>query len=844
MAFDHPLDWRPLSSSVISNPYTMTMTKPTHWLFSACCASILILTACSSAPSSGGGSPAGSADSTGASKPGKIKAYSKVITKEAVSDSGLFIVHRIDEKVYFEIPNKQLGKEFLLVSRISKTPQVGYGGEECNTSVVRWEKRFDKVLLRTVSYENVAADSMAIHRAVKAANFEEIIEAFPIAAYNADTTGIVLDVTGLFTSDVGILTPGQDVRKQYKISRLDKDRSYIDYARSFPTNVEVENVITFAASEPPQNRESQTMTFSMHHSMVQLPERPMMPRLADQRVGFFALRQIDYGRPEPEAVQRTYILRWRLEPSDTAAFLRGELVEPIKPIVYYLDPATPVQWREWLRKGIESWNPAFEAAGFKNAVRVLDPPTKEEDSTWSPEDARYSVIRYFPSPIENAYGPQIHDPRTGEILESDIGWFHNVLKLQTGWFFAQAVSDPRSRRVPYSDSLMGALIATVAAHEFGHTIGFPHNMGSSSAYPVDSLRSAQFCATHGTAPSIMDYARYNYIAQPGDNVDVFPKVGPYDHWAVQWGYRPILSAKTPDDELDTLNAWATAAESDPYKRFGRQQWMIYDPTSQTEDLGDDPVKAGTYGIANLKRAVGYVIDATRHQGKDFTLLQEAYDDIWYQFSREIGHAANVPGGVIVNSKVFGSATEYVAQPVSRERQQQAVAFVGEQLFTTPMWLLDSNVVNRLDPTDYTERLASYQARFMRTLISTDKLVRMLALEARNAAPYKATELLDDVEKLVFADLTTRSSVDYFRRNLQREYIQTLIGKTEQPNMTGIPSFLHSLFPDATKSDVRALSRAHLSALEKRLQGAGSDALSKAHYADLLLQIKRALATNH
>ena len=799
-----------------------------------------LFNACSSTQSaSAGGSPSDSSSS----KAGKMKPYAKVITKEAVSDSGLFIVHRIAEKVFYEIPTPLLGKEFLLVSRISKTPQVGYGGEENNTAVIRWERKYDKVLLRTVSYENVASDSSAIHRAVQAANFEEILEAFPIQALNSDSSSVVIDVTGLFVGDVGILTPSQSIRKQYKMSRLDKDRSYVEYARSFPNNIEVENVVTFAAGEPAQNPESQTMTFSMHQSMVQLPERPMVPRLDDARVGFFALRQIDYGRPEPEAVQRTYILRWRLEPKDTAAFLRGELVEPIKPITYYLDPATPPQWRPWLRKGIESWNPAFEAAGFKNAVRVLDAPTKEEDSTWSAEDARYSVVRYFPSPIENAYGPQIHDPRTGEILESDIGWFHNVLKLQTGWFFAQAVSDPRSRKLPYSDSLMGALIATVAAHEFGHTIGFPHNMGASSAYPVDSLRSKSFCAANGTAPSIMDYARYNYIAQPGDDVDVFPKVGPYDHWAVRWGYRPILSAKTSDEETDTLNAWATAAESDPYKRFGHQQWVTVDPTSQMEDLGDDPVKAGEYGIANLKRAMQYLVDATRQNGKDFTLLSETYDDIWYQFSREISHVANVPGGIILNNKVFGSATENQFTPVTRERQLQAIAFLGEHLVNTPMWLLDSAVVNRLDIVDYAKRLASYQSRFIRTAISNDKLIRILTLEAQGKATYTANELLDNVESLVFSELTTRKPVDYYHRNLQRDFVQALIQQTEKTDLSGVPAFIRSLIPDPYNTDVRALARTRLAALDKKLQGAGADALTKAHFADLTIQIKRALSTN-
>lgn len=775
-----------------------------------------------------------------AAKSARFKPYAKVITKEAISTPGLFSVHRIGEKIFFEIPVSRLNQEYLLVSRISKTPQVGYGGEELNTSVIKWERKFDKILLRTVSYENVAPDTAAIYRAVQAANFGEIIEAFPIQAFSTDSQNVVINVTGLFTDDVSLLTPGSGIRKQYKISRLFKERSYVDYVRSFPANIEIENVLTFAASEPPQNPSSQVMSFSIHHSMVELPQKPMIPRLADPRVGYFSLWQTDYGRPEPEAVTRRYILRWRLEPSDTAAFLRGELVEPIKPITYYIDPATPYQWRPWLKKGIESWNPAFEKAGFKNAVRVLDPPSPEEDSTWSAEDARYSVIRYYPSPIENAYGPNIHDPRTGEIIESDIGWYHNILKLQTGWFFAQAVSDPRSHTLPYPDSLMGELIATVAAHEFGHTIGLPHNMGASSAYPVDSLRSKTFCAKYGTAPSIMDYARYNYIAQPADDVDVFPKVGPYDDWSVFWGYRPIIGATTSDDELDSLHAWATAAEADPYKRFGGQQWMVFDPTSQMEDLGDDPMKAGEYGIANLKRAMGYVYNATYKNGTDFKSLSESVDDIWAQFSREVGHVANVPGGVVVSRRVFGSTSPISYTPVSRTKQKAAVAWLGTHLVKTPLWLLDSSITSILNPITLTEKLASVQTRYIRTAMSNDKLVRMLSLEAQNQAPYKASELLADIESLVFSQDFMRSP-DYYQRNMQRDFVEALIAKTEKTDISKLGEWARYFFVDVYATDVRSLARTHLSQLEKKLQGAGTDAFSKGHFADLRLQIQRALA---
>ncbi|MBU3679798.1 MAG: DUF5117 domain-containing protein [Candidatus Kapabacteria bacterium] len=810
----------------------MFMTSLRRYLAAA--AVSLFIASCASAP------PPMQTEKPSSEKDKKIKPYDKVVTKEAISDSGLFIVHRVDEKYYYEIPNAKLGKEILLVSRIAKTPQVGYGGEENNTEVIRWERKYDKILLRTVSYVNVASDSSPISRAVKAANFEEIIRAFPIQAYNKDTTAVVIDVTDMFMSDVGILTPGRGVRQEYKMGGVDKDRSYIEYVKSFPTNVEVENVLTFSAETPSQNSASKTMTFTMHHSMVALPEKPMTPRLADPRVGFFALRQTDYSRPEPEAVGREYILRWRLEPKDTAAFQRGELVEPIKPITYYIDPATPMQWRPWLKKGVEDWNVAFEAAGFKNAVRCIDPPTPKEDPDWSPEDARYSVIRYYPSPVENAYGPNIHDPRTGEIIESDIGWFHNIMKLQTGWYFAQAVSDPKSRKIPFSDSLMGELIRFVAAHEFGHTIGMPHNMRASSSYPVDSLRSKTFCAKYGTAPSIMDYARFNYIAQPGDDVDVVPHVGPYDKFATMWGYRPVIGATTSDAELDSTRKWAEASERDPMLRFGAQQWMILDPSSQTEDLGDDAIKAGMYGVQNLQRAIGYVFDATYEAGKDFDQLADSYDDILGQWSREMGHVANIPGGVFIDRKVFGS-NGAVYTPVPQARQRAAVSFLKDYVFTTPTWLIDEKVVRLLSPSDVASRLSSMQTRILRTVISSDKLLRLLDQQARYGdTAYSVDKLYGDVEGAILTELQTNKPTDYYRRALHRAYVQELIDKCTKPAPSSDP-FAAMFRSNTYSTDVRAISRARLASLRKKLTTIKStDALTQSHYDDLALQIRQAL----
>ncbi|MFI8379676.1 zinc-dependent metalloprotease [Leeuwenhoekiella sp. NPDC079379] len=765
---------------------------------------------------------------------GGLKPYDKVITKDAISDAGLFTVHKVDDDYFYEIADSLFNREMLMVSRIAKTASgIGFGGGKANTEVLRWEKKDKKVLVRVVSHQIFAADSLPIHEAVTNSNFEPVLFSFDIKAVSKDSTKTVIQVNDLYNTDVQALGMPGYYREEYKVSNVDKDRSYIESLKSYPLNIEARHVKTYNAKNAPSNGSLGSITVEMNNSMVLLPKVPMERRYFDERVGWFARGQVDYGLDAQESKTVRYLDRWRLEvkPEDVAKFNAGELVEPKKQIVYYVDRATPKQWVPYIKQGIEDWQVAFEAAGFKNAIIAKEAPSVEEDPEWSPEDIRFSVVRYLASPIPNANGPHVSDPRSGEILESDINWYHNVMTLLRNWYFVQtAAINPDARGVAFKDEIMGRLIRFVSSHEVGHTLGLPHNMGSSVAYPVDSLRFKSFTEKYSTAPSIMDYARFNYIAQPGDEgVSMMPNIGIYDKYAINWGYRPILDKKEKA-EKPILDQWILEHAGDPMYRFGSQQREVVDPSSQTEDLGDDAVKASNYGIANLKRIIPNLIEWTAEDGKTYEDLGTLYGQVLAQYNRYMGHVSNNIGGVYEYYKTYDQ-DGVVYMPVPKERQKESVQFLQDQLFTTPEWMIDAEILNRIEHDGNIERIRATQVRTLDNVLDFGRMGRMIENEALNGKDaYMLTQLMTDLRTGIFSELTNGKKIDTYRRNLQRAYVERL-----EYLLTKDQTGRNATDVKVSQSDIRAVSRAELNTLKRLVSTAATrsgDTLSRYHLQDL------------
>ena len=754
-------------------------------------------------------------------KPKKEKTYEDVITKDAVTDNGLFDIHKVKEKYYFEINDSLIGRDMMMVTRVVKmATEIPLTAHKLSEQVIKWEKFDNQILLRVASYSKFANDSLPIYEAVSNSNFEPIIASFKIEIENKSNNSYVIDVSNLFLSDIKAFGFPQSRRKSYKISSLDRKLSFIESQKSFPLNIEVRHIKTYKSSDSKNGQ----ISMLLNNSIILLPKVPMRKRYFDQRVGWITSRQIDYGLDNQEAETVRYLRRWRLEvkDEDIEKFKNGELVEPKNPIVFYIDPGTPIKWRKYIKQGIEDWQLAFENAGFKNAIIAKNPPTKEEDPDWSSEDIRYSVFRYLASTTINANGGQVADPRSGEILQFDVNWYHNVLKLLRNWWVVQTGAvNPDARSVELKNEVMGEGVRFVAAHEVGHAIGLPHNMGSSSAYPVDSLRSATFTKKYGTAPSIMDYARWNYVAQPGDEGVALmpsywetPNIGIYDKYSIKWGYKPLLNV-SEEEEKSILKSWIIEKQDDLAYRYGDAG---IDPSSQTEDLGDNAIKASEYGIANLKKILPNLIDWATKDGEDYSDLREMYNTVLSQFRRYMGHVTNNIGGVYQYYKT-SDQDGAVYTHVEKNHQKACVNFLNKHLFETPHWMINKDILNKIEFAGTLNRIRSLQSSYLNRVLDFGRMARIIENEAINGAnAYSLIEMMTDLRKGIFNELYTNESVDAYRRNLQLAYIDR-INYIMNEEQNSIPSWARSRVTSikVSQSDIRTVAVGQLIELKKDIK---------------------------
>ena len=795
--------------------------------------------------------------------------YAAVVPSDAETQEGLFDVHQVDDRILFEVPDSILGRDMAVLSRIAKaqTDLAQGGARMAPNMVVRWERRDDLLVVRAVSHHDTAEDGSAVNRAVENSNFAPIIASLPVEAEGGEPGAeggatSVVDVTDLYLGDHPSFSLPQGQRADLGVRSHDGERTWLEWAKSFPINVELRVVRSYSAGEPPSNQRGGSVSFEVNHSMILLPEEPMMPRLADERVTYITITQTDYSRDYQGVRPYEYLRRYRLEPSDPEAFERGELVEPVEPIVWYIDPATPEEWVPYFKAGIEEWNEAFEEAGFENALEARLAPTEEEDPDFSLLDARYSVVRYVATPVRSANATgDVVDPRSGEVIRGHINMYHGLMERLRWWLLSQvATANPDFQTNELSQEDMGEALRYVVSHEMAHAKGLPHNQRANFVFPVDSLRSPDFVERMGHSASSVGRTRYNYIAQPGDGVPPEREVGLWDKWAIEYGYRPILDAETPEDELQTLNEWIVERADEPWYRSATAQFGMdveWDPYRMTEGISDDPVRAAEYGMRNLRTATENLMDWLLEEGDDYYELETHYLQYLTQWNRYAEHAAAAVGGSWTHYKRYGEEG-WVYTPIERDYQLGAMEFIDEHVLQTPEWALDLDQLRRLEHAGAVERIRAYQELAVQRLLNHARLARMIEHQAfLGEETYGPHEMLDDARGMVWREVRNAEATDTFRRNLQRAYLEQahyLLHEAESdhwsPPASGNLRVSSNDDPPLnadlhiSQSDIRPLIREQLRLLEEEIGAAldqgVQDRLTRVHLEDALVRVERAL----
>lgn len=783
-----------------------------------------------------------------------LKPYAQVITPKAKSSFGFLTVHKVDNNYFFEIPDSMLNRDILIVNRISKAPtsrqksRVGYPGDILGSKVIRFENKDNKrILVREYSYRERSENKDGMFQSVRNSNTQPIVANFGIETIKKDslTRNYVINVSVFLQKENPLFSFDADSKEYIGLLNMVGEGTYIDTLKAFPKNIEISTTVTYQSKKGMSNvgfletgSPRIPLTYELNSSMVLLPEVPMKARLFDPRVGYFTVGYTDFDS-NPQGIEyKKLITRWRLEPKDEAAYLRGELVEPKKPIVIYIDPATPKKWVPYLIQGVNDWQVAFEKAGFKNAIYALEAPT--DDPSWSLEDARHSAIVYKPSDIPNASGPHINDPRTGEILETHINWYHNVMSLLRDWYMIQAGTiDEAARKMQLDDELMGQLIRFVSSHEVGHTLGLRHNFGSSHTVPVEKLRDKAWVEANGHTPSIMDYARFNYVAQPEDGITragIFPRIGIYDKWSIEWGYRWLPQFQTPEDEVAFSNqSIIEKLKTDVRYTFGTES-DPNDPRNQSEDLGDDSMLASLYGIKNLKRIVPQILTWSYEPNKSYAGAGEIYSGVVSQFNRYLGHVTKNVAGIYSNSITVEQTDEIAREFVPANIQKRAIAFLNEQLFTTPEWLIDRQLMEKAKILSVNV-ICSLQSGVLARLINKNTLDKMSENEILNGKKaYTSAQMFNDLKKVIWSNL---GQSDIYKRNMQKAYVENLINLLDKKgnadkNASGKrPAY----------SEAPAIAHGQLTELKRLSTSAASmtSGTAKGHYQNLITLIDTALS---